>query len=97
MNPSKKTLAKAALRKICFQFPETPEGRLMFAIFEQTIMDLFIREHNNSAMVHLYGNIPEASLCGVDPGWIRSVLIKMGVCEFEKLKRVNNTRNLKVF
>jgi hypothetical protein len=77
------------------QFPASPEGQLMAAIVMQAVRDAFCEdfdfkqeharaEHERnkiSGLRYLVGDMPHATICGVDPDWIRLLL-----CKFKLLK-----------
>lgn len=66
-------------RKIGYQFPGSPGGKLMFAIVRQSIIDLNSKSYHNGAAHFLAGEMSPALLCGVDPEWIRLVLKRAGI------------------
>jgi hypothetical protein len=68
---------RAASKKVSSEFPKSPEGRLMFEIVALAINDLNKVQHRHSAIMYLLGPMPHAEICGVDPDWIRRILIKM--------------------
>jgi len=72
---------RAAMRKISYQFPETPEGKLMCAIVSNAIIDLGSADKaiRLPAIRYLNATIYHAEICEVDSVWIREVLIKCGV------------------
>lgn len=72
-------LLRAVVRKIGYQFPATPAGQLMHAVVGVAIADLFRPEVNESAERYLRGSIWHAQISGVDPDWIRSVLMQAGL------------------
>ena len=81
---NKRLAINAAIKKIRTQFNvEVPEMRLCFSIVEQAIRDLAAEEHSHreSAAKYLHGGIMAAELCGVEPDWIKSVLINTGCLE----------------
>ena len=86
--------ARAACRKIMFQFPSydsdkkeifNPEEKLMYAIIERAILDLLHRKHNafyESAMTYLFDeDIKAATLCGINSQWIQSVIVDSKMLE----------------
>ena len=91
-------LANAVCKKISYQFPTCPEGKLMFAILEQSILDLYDIGERRTALSHLSGNIPEAQICDVDADWIKRLIKQSGLiidsknyCELLKKKQVKTT------
>jgi hypothetical protein len=78
--------AMAVARKIGYQFPRVPEGALMRAIFQQTVVDLFLRSYRHKACRHLQGRIYEAEVCGIDAEWIRRQFAQAGVSLDEQLR-----------
>lgn len=76
-------LARLALRKIGFQFPECPEGKLMRAIVALSVLDMFSTAvdegERGRAVRYVRGDLRHAERAGVDAGWIRDVLRKCGV------------------
>lgn len=86
-------IAQGLTKKIKHQFPETPEGLLMFRIVDQAICDLFYLEHRVNAIKYLAGPVEAAALAGVDPEWIQYLLKKSGLLDVaEAEKTMNATR-----
>lgn len=79
--PKKLDHARLVLYIIKHKFPQSPEGRLFFAIVEKAILDLTDKSATlrKDAERYLRGDIIHAQLCGVDPEWIRRVCLKHGV------------------
>ena len=77
--------AMAVAKKVGYQFPKTPEGALMRAIFQQSVVDLFLRTFRTGACLHLKGRIFEAEMCGIDAEWIRFQFHRAGVSLDERL------------
>lgn len=71
--------ARAAIVKIGKQFPTSPDGKLMFAIVANAILDLLEKSERNEAIRYLRGDMWHANKCGVEPDWIRKVLTECGV------------------
>ncbi len=63
--------AQAVATKVGYQFPKTPEGKLMRHIFVQSVTDLYLWAHRRSAVLHLQGWMFEAEVCGINSEWIR--------------------------
>ena len=61
-------------RKVSPQFPNTPDGRLMFVVVAQAVSDLQNSQNRYDANKYLQGRMIHAEVCGVDPQWIRNVL-----------------------
>ncbi len=84
---STKERAAVALKVIRTQFPETPEGALMFAVIAQAVEDATAKpqpkaqnhEQRNfqvrrlDAVEYLTGNLLHAQAAGVDPRWIQRI------------------------
>ena len=69
-----------ATKKIGYQFPKTPEGKLMWAVVRQAIEDLYRPQSEcTTALLYLKGPMWHAQSCGVDPDWIRLILRKMKI------------------
>lgn len=68
-----------ATKKISHQFPNTPEGKLMFDIISVAINDLGHGAHRESAENFLKNEIPQAEICGVGSNWIKKVLLECEV------------------
>jgi len=68
-------------KKIRTLFPETPEAKLMLAIVVRAVQDASTGKGVKSAAgkSYLRGNMPHAEICGVNPGWIRRVIKKVGL------------------
>lgn len=71
--------AFAVASKVGQQFPASPEGQLMRAIFRTSVDDLFNDHHRASACRHLQGRIFEAEICGIDADWIRKQFRDAGI------------------
>jgi hypothetical protein len=74
--------AAAALTVIRRQVRNTPEHRLMFAVFDRAVQDAVssIPAHQSeSAAVYLEGDMFHAVACDLDPEWVRKVLRTSGV------------------
>lgn len=89
MSMTKKNCAKTRMafqvsKKIGYQFPDIPEGRLMFAILRQAIVDLCDRSAcvRHAAWRHLSGFMRECEVCGIDQDWVREQIMKAGLCNF---------------
>lgn len=80
-NNTKARLAYQLGKKISYQFPDSPEGRLWAAVVRQAIQDLCGRTNiaRNHAVRYLFGRVIVAEMCGVDPDWIRSQVKKAGL------------------
>ena len=72
---------RACVRKIGYQFADTPESNLMFAIVSQAAKDLTDKYGviRRSAHEYVQNEIPHAEICGVSSDWIRETFIKGGV------------------
>ncbi len=73
---SKITIARTILRKIKYQFPETPEGKLWFSVLKLAILDSFDHGYRHEAVRYINGDMEAALICDVDPDWIRSLLLR---------------------
>ena len=73
-----------ASKKIGYQFPDTPEGSLMYSIIDQAIADALRGE--SSAIKFLTSTIPHAEICGVDSKWVQEVLIKCGILSKQQIR-----------
>lgn len=87
MHYSTRERAAVALKVIRTQFPETPEGALMFAVIAQAVEDATAKPQPNAqnhdrrnfqarrldAVEYLTGNIPHAHVAGVNPRWIHRI------------------------
>ncbi len=75
--------AKLVIKKIKPQFPDTPEGNLMFAVVSQAIRDVasptstITISDQSSALRYLDSDMPHAAICGVQASWIRSIIKKI--------------------
>ncbi len=69
---------RAICKKIKYQFPDSPEGKLMFGIVQSAIHDLMTANHRRSAILYLTSDIPHAEIAGVNAKWIRDQLRKVG-------------------
>ena len=80
-NNTKARLAYQLGKKISYQFPDSPEGKLWAAVVRQAIQDLYGRTKTASkdAVRYLSDRIMAAELCGVDSEWIRSQVKKAGL------------------
>lgn len=78
-------LSDLVIEKIKYQFPDNPEGRLMFAVIEQALKDLTAMKRSKekpipdlliraSAENYLRGPMPHAELVGVSSDWIKRVI-----------------------
>lgn len=67
---------RAAVLKISYQFPDTPDGRLMLGILNRAALDLLDEGHAREAERYIR-NAPHAELCGVDPMWINEVFQRL--------------------
>lgn len=84
---STKERAAVALKVIRTQFPETPEGALMFAVIAKAVEDAIAepgvrgadRDRHTfharrlDAVEYLTGNLPHAQAVGVDHRWIQRI------------------------
>ena len=78
--------ARAVSKKIKFQFPETPEGRLMFAIVDCAITDS-IRDvktqtdktERDAAIAYLSQTIPHCEISGVNSEWVHRIINYAGL------------------
>ena len=69
----------AICRKLSYQFPQTPPGKLFFAIVEMAIKDLVGNKSDKAgALRYLQGDMPHAMACGVEPDYVRRVLAEQG-------------------
>ena len=91
-NRKKMARAKAAIKKLGYQVEDTPEANLMFAVLKQAIMDAFKsvkritakstakdREavaNKLSGVRYLESDMVHAQLVGLDPEYVRSILIR---------------------
>lgn len=80
--------ARLVIEKIAYQFPDTPEGRLMLAVVGQAICDLVTQAKGSDialakrrAAAYLCGEIWHAQAAGVDPDFIRRVIAGYGLRE----------------
>ncbi len=85
--------AKTIARKVKCQFPESPEGRLMFSIFECAMLDAYrpINEKETpqaqaenemirrSGLKYLSEDMPHCELAGVSSEWIRRLIHESGL------------------
>lgn len=78
--------ALAVARKVGYQFPITPEAALYRAVFQQSVVDLFLRSFRRGACLHLQGSIYEAEICGIDSEWIRYQFEQAGVSLDERIE-----------
>jgi len=72
----------AALTVIRRQVRNTPENRLMFAVFDRAVQDAVstIPAHQSeSAAIYLEGDMRHAQACDLDPEWVREVLTIAGL------------------
>ena len=73
------------------EFPKYPEAQLMGEIVVRAMSDVFFIPWTNesrivySAMDYLAGDMIHAEACGVDPDYIRGVLVQSGLEEFREL------------
>lgn len=79
-------VVRAIVRKIGYQFPNCPEGRLMLGIVAVALNDLITNrqggEHEvyrERAARYLQGDMWHALVAGVDPEWIRAQLKIAGI------------------
>ena len=72
-------VALAVAKKVGYQFPASPEGKLMRGVFVMAVGDLFACKQRRSAALFLTSEMPSLLLCGVDPEWARNQLLKAGV------------------
>ncbi len=80
-----------AIKRISYQFQDTPLHRLMLGVVATAIDDLEKGNHpyasenqkriGRQAKRYLLGEIIHAQLCGVDPEWIRDTLRTLGLLE----------------
>jgi hypothetical protein len=70
----------AILEELRGNIIESPEGRLWFAVFRQTIMDLTIYDEREEACAHIKrGRFHELEMAGVDNSYARRVIKKLGI------------------
>lgn len=73
--------ADLLIKKIGYQFPITPEGKLMKSIVSQAIRD----SHSPYSLTryrsrtYIEESLVHAEICGVDPEWIRKMAKKIGL------------------
>lgn len=85
LNISDTQKAKLIAIKIRPEFGNSQEGKLMFAVVNQAIIDFTSESKDmkkidkDSARNYLLGNMPHAFLCSVDPSYIRRVIKKVGI------------------
>ena len=62
------------------EFPQSPEGQLMASIIGKCVEDIYYPERRysevNTAIHYLNGDMYHAEMCGVDPDWIRDLILK---------------------
>lgn len=86
---SQSKIAKVVAKKIGYQFPDTPEGKLMFAILDLAIRDFAMTVRRNrvdhdeaikiSAYRYLKGDMEHCQRVGIDPAWVRRVINESGL------------------
>lgn len=74
----KRLRINAVMRRIRFQFPDSPEAKLCCAIVWQAANDLLDKKEHDSAVRYLK-DAKHAELCGVDPVWVRESFEKSGL------------------
>ena len=65
---------KIAVTKIQYQFTNSPEASLQFAVLAQAIRDLNVAGETKSALKYLHSDMQHVQICGNNPEWIRYVL-----------------------
>lgn len=83
----KSVRAKAVIRKLGYQVLDTPENNFIFAILRQAILDAYseIKDEKkakdkklarDSALMYLQSDMVHAQLVGLNPEYVRSVLVR---------------------
>ena len=72
-------LTKAVVAKIKKQVPDSPEGKLMFAIFQNATLDLFNKAHKSSAVMYMKSDMPHLQAIGIEPVWVRRLFEQAGI------------------
>ena len=72
--------ARAINAKLRSQFPDSPDGRFMFAIVERAILDLTVASEREEAYIYITSpEIPHAEICEISSEWIHRLLLKAGL------------------
>jgi len=76
---------KMVERALWSQMPKVPEARLMLSVISTAIIDanLGTRGEKTAARIYLDGEISAAKVCGVDPDWVRTVMMRLGLWPVE--------------
>ena len=83
-------LANLAIKKIALSYPETPEGKLGFAVTERAILDAYdfkerkvngidISDREGALSYLNEGEMYWAEMCGVNSDYIRRVIRQVGL------------------
>ena len=94
-NRAKLVRAKAVIRKLGFQVLDTPESNLMFAVLKQAILDAYsnVKDEKkvkdkklarDSAMRYLQSDMVHAQLVGLDPDYVRDLLVRVNLMPFKR-------------
>jgi len=74
-----KQIAHGITLKVKNQALDTPEGRLMFAVFDAAMREIFQDKYKKSAKSYLQGYMPHLGLIGVDVEWVKTLFKKSGM------------------
>ena len=74
-----KETAKAVTNKIKKQMPDNANAKLMFAVFEAAVSDLFNKPQKSNALSYLSKEMLHLEIIGIDSAWARGLLIKAGL------------------
>jgi len=84
--PTDKQRAEACMKKIGSQFKNTPFHELWKNVLFRSIKDIYYSEsnsgnecHKKTALIWLSGPMVEMVMCGLNPDWIRRVIIEAGL------------------
>ncbi len=76
---NEKDKARAIVNKVKKQIPSSPEARLMFAVFQSVVIDLFSKAHHRSAAKYMRSNMPHLVMIDIDPEWVRRLFKQSGL------------------
>ncbi len=74
-----KEIARAVTNKIKKQMPDNANAKLMFAVFETAVSDLFNKAQKSSAVNYISKEMPHLEIIGIDSAWARGLLVKAGL------------------
>ena len=76
-----RAIVKAISKKISSQVDDSPEYKLMFAVFNGALIDMFSMTHTirDAACLYLSGDMPHLTAIGIDPDWVKRLFDKTDI------------------